>query len=188
VFAICAILSGCVSAPPGANIAPDEAAIAPQITFKIPPPSSVGRSVTATQTVVAKFRGNSFTFQSQIGITANGLELVALDGMGRRALTLTWNASGIDAKPAPWLPPMLRPSDILAGIAMVYWPDDALSATLKNSGATLAIQPGRRTIKTARGDIVVIDYGSGEGWNRSAHLRNVAFGYDLDIQSVELAP
>ena len=34
--------------------------------------------------------------------------------------------------------------------------------------------------------IVVVDYGQGDGWNRSAHVRNVVFGYELDIQSVEL--
>jgi hypothetical protein len=188
VLSICAIAAGCVSPRPRTDIAPDAAAIAPRVIFKIPPPGSVGRNVTATQTVVAKFRGSSYTFQSQIEISSDTLELVALDGMGRRALTMTWNASGIDSKPAPWLPSMLRPSDILAGIALVYWPDDALSTALKNSGAALVVHPDKRSIKTDHGDIVVIDYGKGAGWNRSAHLRNVAFGYDLDIQSVEVAP
>ena len=31
-------------------------------------------------------------------------------------------------------------------------------------------------------------HGDGEGWSRSAKLRNLAFGYEIDIRSIELSP
>ena len=180
------LLSGCASRttmqtrPP---LADNQAMVAPKVIFAIPPPSAIGQTVDLVQTLTAHYRKQSYVFDVQIQITPEQLDLVALDGLGRRALTVTWKADKIDYQPAPWLPPILRPADILADFVIVYWPDEVVSSSLKASHAILTTTDRGRKISSGRRDLIVVEYGKGEGWNRSAKLRNLAFGYEIDIQS-----
>lgn len=180
-------LSGCATAPTP-KMADDTSMLAPHVPFVIPPPQALDENVGVAQQVVAHFRQQSFTFQTQIQITPDELDLAAIDGMGRRALTVTWKPNGLDSQKASWLPPELRPADILAAIAVVYWPEKAVVSALSPSGATLTETGGTRRISAGGRDLIVVKYGDGEGWNRSAALSNLAFGYDIEIQSAELSP
>ncbi len=179
-LAIIFALYGCALTP---DLLDNQAMIAPNVTFVIPPPAAVGRSVSVTQNIVAHYGSHSFAFDGQLQITPAELDLVAVDGLGRRGLTVTWKAGAFDSKLAPWMPPLLRSADIVADIALVYWPKEALTSAL--SGATLTETATSRTVSAGGHDVIVIDYGNGTGWNRSATLRNVAFGYSIDIQSAE---
>jgi hypothetical protein len=169
--------------PPG--YPPNQAIVAPNLDFVLPTPSALGRSVDVAQTIVSRFRGTSYTVDAQIQINPDELVFVALDGFGRRALTITWKGSVPTYETAPWLPPMLRPANVLADFVICYWPDEAVSAAIKGSGATLVTSAGMRKIVRGKRDLIVVEYGKGEGWNRSAHLRNLAFGYEINVQSVE---
>jgi hypothetical protein len=185
------MLAGCATPPPGPppNLADDEAMLAPKLVFKIPPPSAVKLNASFAQTVVAKFRGMSFQFDSQVQITPEELDLVSLNGLGQRAMTVTWKPSGIEHTQAPWLPSFVRPADFLADIAIVFWPADVLQDALKGTGAVVREWHRIRTISLDKRDIVSVKYGrDGEGWNRTAKLKNLAFGYEIDIQSAELGP
>ena len=184
-------LSGCASQTTMQTrpmLADNEAMVAPKVIFVIPPPSALGQTVDLAQTIAAHYRNQSYVFDVQIQITPEKLDLVALDGFGRRALTVTWKADKIDYQPAPWLPPILRPADILADFVIVYWPDEVVSSSFRTSGAILAATDGGRKISTGRRNLIVVEYGKGEGWNRSAKLRNLAFGYEIDIQSSAISP
>jgi Protein of unknown function (DUF3261) len=183
------ILAGCGTVSPrdtGEPLAQDEALIAPHLRLKIPRPQALNQTATITQSVVAHYRDATYSFEANIALAPDSLELVALDGMGRRALTITWSGNNLRYQPALWLPPSLRPSNILADMTIAYWPDRALRAALAE--ATITTTSQRRTISANGADIVVVEYGSGTGWNRSAHFRNLAFGYSLDIQSVQFSP
>ncbi len=110
------------------SLGDNEAMIAPNVVFAISAahPTS-DRPQTVAQTIVAHYRDQSYAFEAQIQITPKHLELAALDGLGRRALTISWNPGGIEHKQAAaWLPPFIRPADILADVAIVYWPDKSL--------------------------------------------------------------
>jgi hypothetical protein len=183
------IAAGCASVNPregGNPVAQDEALISPNTRLKIPSAQALNQTATITQSVVAHYRDATYSFEANIAVTPDSLDLVALDGMGRRALTITWTGNTLRYQPAPWLPPSLRPSNILADLTITYWPDPALRAALGE--ATITTTSQRRTISANGADIVVVEYGAGTGWNRSAHLRNLAFGYSLDIQSVQISP
>lgn len=179
------LLAGCASRPQLAN---DEALIAPRTAFAVPPPGADAVPKTVAQSIVAHYRDQSFTFDAQIQIAPQDFDLVALDGLGRRALTVHWKSGKMDFEAAPWLPPLMRPADILADIAIVYAPEQDIAQAIARSGATLTATPAGRTIAKGNRDLIVVDYGEGEGWNRSAKLRNVAFGYEIDIRSTELSP
>lgn len=179
------LLAGCAARP---HLANDEALIAPNVVFFVPPPDASAAPKAVTQSIVAHYRDQSFTFDAQIQIAPNDLDLVALDGLGRRALTVHWKAGKMDFEAAPWLPPSMRPADILADIAIVYAPEQQVGQAIARSGGTLTTTPTGRTIAKGGRDLIVVDYGDGDGWNRSAKLRNLAFGYEIDIRSTELSP
>jgi len=44
-----------------------------------------------------------------------------------------------------------------------------------------------RVVKVRDRDVIDVTYEHGDGWNRAAHLRNLAFGFSIDVQSAEIA-
>ncbi len=183
----CLLLAGCATLMPPSSLGDTQAMIAPKIIFEVPPPFALNQTASVTQSIVAHFKDQSFSFDAQIQLTPSELDIVALDGFGRRGLTVTWKTDGIVSEPAPWLPKFIRPADILADIALVYWPKGALVTSLSASGASLTESEAGRTFSAGGHDLVAVEYGPGTGWNRSAKLRNLVFGYEIDIQSAEIA-
>ncbi len=184
-------LSGCASqitTQTQPTLADNEAVVAPQVIFVIPPPRALGQTVDVAQRIVAHYGKQSYAFDLQAQITPEELDIAALDGLGRRALTVTRRADTIDYKPAPWLPSILRPADILADFVIVYWPNEVVTASIRASGASLISTSAGRKISAGGRDLVVVEYGKGAGWNRSAKLRNLAFGYEIDVQSAVISP
>jgi hypothetical protein len=59
---------------------------------------------------------------------------------------------------------------------------------LAGSGAIAATTAAGRSITLRGSEIVRVDYDDGDAraWNGTAHLRNLVFGYKLDIQSVRV--
>jgi hypothetical protein len=180
------VLAGCAQMPkPPPGYPANWAIVAPRVNFVLPPPSAIDKPVDIAQTVVSHYGSKSFAFDARIQVNPDELDFVALDGFGRRALTITWKGDTPVYTTAPWLPPMLRPANVLADFMICYWPDDALAAAIKGSGATLVSTPTSRKIVRDKRDLIVVEYGKGEGWNRPAKLRNLAFGYEIDVQSAE---
>jgi hypothetical protein len=164
----------------------NEALLGPDTAFAIPPPAAIAQTVDVAQSIVAHFHGESYALDAQFHISPQEIDLVALDGMGRRALTATWKDGAMTYTAAPWLPPQMRPADILADILIVYAPDKTIAAALATSGAALTTTDTARRISQGGHDVMTIEYAGGAGWNRSAKLSNLAFGYEIDVQSAEL--
>jgi hypothetical protein len=164
----------------------DRAILAPGLVCPIPPPAAAGRSAGAAQTIAAQFRGQTFAFQAQLQIAPGEFDFVALDNFGRRALTAKWTGSQLESTKASWLPALIRPADILTDIAIVYGPAKDVAAALSSCGARLSEQGDVRTVSDKSHDVMTVRYGSGTGWNRSATLKSIAFGFTIAIQSVDL--
>ena len=185
------LLAGCASAPTERltpPLADDEALLAPKARFVVPPPAAMGETVNVAQTIVARFHDTSYAFDAQLQISPDELDLVALDGLGRRALTVTWKDGKIQSTAAPWLPPFVRPADILADIMIVYGPEQVVSSFATSAGAALTATADQRMIALGSRKVVVVKYGAGEDWSRSAKLHNFAFDYDIAIQSATISP
>jgi hypothetical protein len=163
-----------------------EAMIAPAVRFATPGPRALDYEVAAEQLVSAHYRGDAFVWEAHIDVTAERMEIVGLDGFGRRAFTMRWRGDGLSYEAASWLPTAIKPGNVLADIALLYWPQEAVAAALAGSGAVVVTTAVHRSVTVAGSEIVHIDYDGPEAgaWNGTAHLRNLAFGYDLDIQSV----
>jgi hypothetical protein len=182
-------LCACVAIPPISGGAPrdNQAVLGPGLACTIPPPAAAGGAVNAAQSIVAHFRDQTYAFQVQLQITPGEFNLVALDNLGRRAMTVKWNGVHLDFTRAPWLPDLLRPADILTDVAIVYWPEDSVASALSACGARLTDTDGMLTLSAHERDLMTVRYEQGRGWSRTAHLRNLAFGFGIDVQSVELA-
>ncbi len=177
-------LAACATPP---RLPGDTAFIAPNIAFRVPAPGLLGQSVAVAQTVQADYGGVGMVFEAQIALTPEGLDLVALDGLGRRALTIGWHGTDPVAEAAPWLPEQVSPANMLADIALLYWPEALLRPALLAAGARLEATPERRAVFAGGQEVVRVEYAQ-PGWGGRALLRNLAFGYSLRVTSVLLAP
>ena len=165
--------------------------IAPGHVLTLPAPGDLGRSVEAAQLITIHRENETYVFEGHISVTPEKFLLVGVDGTGRRALTLTWDRSGkVTAETAPWMPSTIPPGPMLADIVVLYWPETIVRRALKESGATLAVKNGSRTVTADGVDILRADYqgGAGPAWSGKLRYRNDAWGYDIEVQSVELAP
>jgi hypothetical protein len=173
-------LFGCSVAPPPEP----EAKIAPDLRFRIPSPGELGYSISAEQLVTAHYRGDVQTFEAHLSVSPQRLVLIGFDPFGRRAFTVTSGGGTMRFDAAPGLPQGLEPGNILADVAIVYWPDAAVERGLPSS-AELRSGEDRRTILVDGREIIRVDYDTprARGWPRMAHYRNEAFGYALDLRS-----
>ena len=165
----------------------DIAFIAPRTAFRIPPPTLLGQTVAVAQTVQADYAGLGMVFEAQIAITPEGLDLAVLDTLGRRALSIAWHGHDPEAQAAPWLPDGVTAANMLADIALLYWPEALLAPALLAAGARLEATSNHRSILAEGREVIRIEYRQA-GWGGQALLRNLAFGYSLTVNSVLLTP
>ncbi|NJO37138.1 MAG: DUF3261 domain-containing protein [Rhizobiales bacterium] len=183
-----AVLAGCAADEASSETLP---MIAPGHLLTLPAPGDLGRSVEAAQLITVHQDGKTYVFEGHISVTPEKFLLVGVDGTGRRALTLTWDRSGkVTAETAPWMPNAIPPGPMLADIVVLYWPEAIVRRALEDSGATLAVGYGSRTVTADGAQILRAEYQeeTGTPWSGKLRYRNDAWGYDIEVQSVELTP
>ncbi|MBI2255691.1 MAG: DUF3261 domain-containing protein [Proteobacteria bacterium] len=158
---------------------------APGRVLALPLPGDLGHSVEWLQQVTVHHGADVFAYEARISVTPDRFQLVGLDGLGRRAMTITWDKSGaVTATRADWLPPQVKPGPMLADIVLLYWPRDIVRHALKPSGGTL-LEVGRTRVVSVGSDEVLLIDNLGDG---RMTYRNSAWGYTIDVQTVEVAP
>ncbi len=165
--------------------------IAPDLAMTLPRSDDLGRAVEANQLLTARYGEQSFVFEARLSATPDRFLMVGLDPMGRELLRITWTPSRLDYTAAPWLPAGLRPENMLADIVLLYWPEDTVRRTLAPSGGTLVSGPHSRVVMAGGKEVMHADYQPADGrspWTGRLHYRNLAWGYELDIQSSEIGP
>ncbi len=179
VFAALFVVA-CASPPRGAQ----RVAVAPGVTMELPAPAALGRSVEAVQLVTARRDGEIFAFEARLSATPERLLLVGTDAMGRRLMRVVWQDGGLSVERADWLPEAVRPENVLADVMLLYWPEEALRPGL--SGAALDGGSGRHLRRDGE-EVVVIAY-DGDPWQGGAVLRNLAWGYEIEVRSALVGP
>ncbi len=158
---------------------------APGRVLDLPAPGDLGRNVEWLQQITVHHGDDTFAFEGRISVTPERFHLVGLDGLGRRAMEITWERNGkVVAMRADWLPPQVKPGSMLADIVLLYWPRDILRQTLKPSGAALQDIGQTRIVSVGVDEILHIDNLGG----RRVRYRNEAWGYTIDIQTIEVMP
>jgi hypothetical protein len=165
--------------------------IAPNLALAMPRPGDLGRSFEVAQLVTAHYGDQVYVFEGHLSATPERFLMVGVDTAGRRAMTITWTDAGITYDAAPWIPAQLHPENILADMVLLYFPDAVVGRALAASGGTVATSPARRSIVADGKEIVIADYQPsvpGDPWSGRQHYRNLAWGYELDIQTAEPNP
>lgn len=165
--------------------------IAPGYVLTLPAPGDLGRSVEAAQLITVRRGSETDAFEGHISVTPERLLLVGVDGMGRRAMTLTWEKSGkVTTETASWLPHPIPPGPMLADLVVLYWPEATVRRALADSGATLMVQDGGRSVIADGVEVFHAGYqrSAASPWTGTLRYRNDAWGYEIEVQSVELTP
>lgn len=190
MFALLALATGaCTQAtvvPPARSVQ-----IAPDLTLILPRPGDLGQVIEVTQLVTARYGSQSYAFEGHVSATPERFLMVGLDGLGRRTMTITWTDTEVTYESPPWVPTQLRPENVLADMVLLYWPEASVRQALAASGGTVVTAPNRRTITRNGAMVVEIDYQpatDGSPWSGQARYRNLAFNYELEIQSVRSSP
>ena len=183
-------LAGCaLSGAAQPDVSQARVTVAPGIVFALPPPAALERSVEASQLITARYRHDTFVFETRISVTPARLLVVGTDMLGRRAMTIEWTGHDLKVEAAPWVPSEMRARNVIADIMLLHWPENAVRAGLVPPGATRD-DAGHRVITVDGRDIIRIDRTAGlpGTWSGRWTYRNVGWGYDLDIQSSEAPP
>lgn len=164
---------------------PGSIAIAPGLQLAIPNGRELGYSIETTQLINAHFRGQSQLFDAYVKVSQDKIVMVAFDPFGARAMTITATDDGVHSELAPIVPALLHPENILADLAIVYWPALAVRRSLAGTSASLYDDAKERRIEIDGRTIVQVTYDSPHEnrWPQLAHLKNFAYSYGLDLQS-----
>ncbi|WP_151176848.1 DUF3261 domain-containing protein [Hypericibacter terrae] len=188
-MALALLLASCATHSTGPVA--DKVQVAPTLTLVMPHPGDLGRSFEVSQLVTAHYGDQAYVFEGHLSAKPDRFLMIGLDTTGRRALTITWTDSGIVYEAAPWVPARLRPENILADMVLLYFPDRVVGKALAASGGTVTTSPSQRVIKADGKEAITADYQptvSGDPWSGRQHYRNLAWGYELDIQTAEPSP
>src|SRR6202035_4882131 len=137
---------------------PGSTTIAPGLQFAIPTGRELGFSVDSTQLITAHVRDQVQVFQAYVSATPDKVTIIAFDPFGGRALTVIATDDAIHTEVAPIVPAVLRPGNILADIAIVYWPAAAVRRGLAGTSATLYDDESTRTISDNGREVVQVIY------------------------------
>ena len=164
---------------------PGSTRIAPGLELLIPTGRELGYSIEATQLITAHFSDRVQVFQAYVTVSPEKITLIAVDPFGNRALTVTATDDAIHTEAASIVPTVLHAENILADLTIIYWPASAVRRRLEGASASLYDDPSERKINVDGREVVQVTYETPHehSWARRAHLHNIAYGYELDLES-----
>jgi Protein of unknown function (DUF3261) len=167
-----------------------ESLIGPGTAIALPKPRDFGRSIEVAQLVTLQFGGQSLAFDVRLSITPDRLVLVAIDGMGRRAITVEWNGDAMTVQTAPWLPSAVRPASMLSDVVVLFFPIAAVRQALAAANCELAITKRTRVVHCGEAEVIRVEYDeqARTPWDGKLHYANLAWGYEADVRSAEVKP
>ena len=177
---------------PGATAKPSatpvsEVLLSPGHKLVLPLPASYGSRIKVRQLVTIEHNGNTMSFEVLLNIQPSAVNLVAVDPLGQRALTLNWDGVTLVVEKAPFLPNSLRPDCLLADLIAVYWPAPVVQRALAETGAEVEDHGHRRIIAAGGSELLKADY----AWTAKSGLvgtmkyENLSWGYTVSVKSLE---
>lgn len=167
-----------------------EVLLAPSHKLVLPQPAAYGSRIKVRQLVTIEFAGNDMTLEVVLSIQPSAFNLVAVDMLGRRALTLNWDGTRLVSEKASFLPDSVRPESLLADLIAVYWPAPAVQKALAATGAKVQDDGHHRVIADGDAELLTADY----AWTAKSRLvgtmkyANLSWGYTVSVKSLEAKP
>ena len=171
------LIAGC--ATPQARVAERQAVAASMPVLRLPP-SALPGTLALQQRLAFRHGERQDTVDALVENDASTTRLV-IHAQGQVALRLEWDGKQLTQKRAPWLPDALDGERVLSDLQLVFWPIDAIAASLP-AGWSLREESGRRVLRQGEAVIATVDYPQ----PLQARLEQHALGYTLDITSSEI--
>ena len=162
--------------------------LAPAHNMVLPAPVTYGSRIKVRQLVTIEHDGDSMSFEALLTIQPNAVNLVAMDPLGRRALTLNWDGTRLVSEKASFVPDSVRPESLLADLIAVYWPAPIVQQALAATGARVEDNGNRRIVAADGSELLTADY----AWTAKSRLAgtlkyaNLSWGYTVSVKSLEV--
>ncbi|RDJ26333.1 DUF3261 domain-containing protein [Bosea caraganae] len=181
-------LAGCASDTNSAGTGEATMLIGPQLPIRAISPAEFAFKGQVTQVLTMRFGEQSINLEAQLVMSKSEVRAILLDSLGRRAVTLAWREGKLESQLASWLPPGIRADAIFADMMILYGQPAALQAALKDSGCALELGRASRLLRCRDKEVLRAEYElkSPKTLNGSLHYANLAWGYDVDVQSAEV--
>ncbi|WP_051609826.1 DUF3261 domain-containing protein [Terasakiella pusilla] len=133
-----------------------------------------------SQLLKGSYQDQEFVLHAALKMDEDQLLLLGLDQMGRRAFSLTWDATGVHVDRAVWLPDALEARYILSDLMYAYWPLEKLVA----QGLVVTQDGTKRTIfEEGQAIAFITKEGTTQRWAGQTVIENIKRGYRIEIQS-----
>ncbi|MFT3709651.1 MAG: DUF3261 domain-containing protein [Archangium sp.] len=172
-----ALTSACVTAPKPKPEGDD-------LLLKLSP-KSLGRELQLAQRITVLRGAEKKSFDAQLEVDDAEVRIAAV-ALGQTVASLKWDGKSLQKEVSTHVPEAITADRILSDVQLAWWPADAIRAALPNDYA-LTEDGGTRTLSRNGTGLARIEYvGTAPAWQhvRLAHLK---YGYELDIESVNLA-
>lgn len=146
------------------------------------PPSALPGGMAEQQRLTFTHGQRSDTVDALVEVDADEVRVV-IHAQGQVALRLAWDGQSLEQTRADWLPPALTAERVLSDLQWVFWPPEAIDASLP-AGWRFTADGERRTL-VHQGDVVTVVERSAPG---RMLLRQNRHGYQLQILSVPVSP
>ena len=146
-------------------------------------PRSAGFSMTMTQQVSLIKGSSRFDGLAVLEISSETVTLAGMGPLGNRMMALSWDGAVLTKELDPVIPRQLPVEDILRGVQLVYWPEDALREALAQ-GWELKLGPGSRGLMNRGKEVVVVRY-RGDHFKDPIEIEDKAAGYTTIIKTLE---
>ena len=144
-------MSGCVSRPQKQG---NQVYIAPDVCLRMPAPSDLGYSLTASQLVTVEYADQTRQLPVQLQVDPEKLVLAGFSSWGSRIMSLTYADNEISTSVMTGLGQQLPdPEQILFNLLLALWPASAWEEPLSGIGWTLKEMPGKRELINNQGHI-----------------------------------
>jgi hypothetical protein len=158
----------------------------PLATLPPLPAASLGQTRSAQQVLHAAFGEHEATLQCVVDITAQRMNVIALNAVGMRLFSVTVEGERVSVERAPGVPDQVQPEQILRDIQLAYWPLAVLQASYRNTSWDIS-EPfaGTRRLRRDGRLIAEVHYAQPgkDPWRGRLWLSNFEFGYSLAVDS-----
>ena len=168
------LLAGC--AMPQVRVAAGQAAAASTPVLRLPPSARPG--TLALQQRLAFRHGDRRESVDALVESDGTTTRLVIHAQGQVALRLDWDGRQLTQQRAAWLPAALDGERVLSDLQLVFWPVDAIVASLP-AGWSLREENGQRILRKGEDIIATVDYPQ----PLQARLQQYLLGYTLDIES-----
>jgi len=158
----------------------------PRIGLPLVAPSTLGATRAVQQVLHAKYGEQEATLSAVLQVTPTLLKVIALNGVGLRVFSLTYDGTRLRGEAIAGLPQQIEPERVLADLQLALWPLHALRLAAMGTQWSVDEDAVTRTLKHNDKLVAEVHYETRTPWKGKLHLVNHLFGYSLDVDTKPL--